>query len=77
LILISIGVVAEDGHEFYAESLDADLSKADEWVRENVISHLWSRQPDKRDANLWTRDGGKGGLLSRRNSQWASSVLWP
>lgn len=65
--LISIGIVAEDGREFYAESLDADLSRADEWVKTNVVAHLWSKQPDKRDANIWSRDGGKGGLLSRRN----------
>jgi len=65
--LISVGVVCEDGREFYAESLEADLTKASEWVRENVIAHLWSRQPDKRDANAWFRDGGKGGLLSRAN----------
>jgi hypothetical protein len=65
--LISIGIVAEDGRELYAESLDADLSRADEWVRENVIAHLWSRQADKRDANRWSRDSGIGGLLSRKN----------
>ncbi len=64
--LISIGIVAEDGREFYAESLEADLSRADEWVQENVIVHLWSRQADKRTANIWSRDGGTGGLLKRR-----------
>ena len=63
--LLSIGVVCEDGREFYAESLDADLSHANEWVVENVIPHLWSRKADKRKANLWSRDGGTGGLLSR------------
>ena len=63
--LISIGVVCEDGREFYAESLDADLSAASEWVQENVLPHLWSHQADKRDANAWSRDGGAGGLLTR------------
>jgi hypothetical protein len=63
--LISIGIVAEDGREFYAEVNDADLSKASDWVKENVLPHLWSRREDKRDANRWTRDGGKGGLLYR------------
>jgi hypothetical protein len=65
--LISIGIVAEDGRELYAESLEADLSKANEWVRENVIAHLWSQQADKREANRWSRDVGIGGLLSRKN----------
>jgi hypothetical protein len=63
--LISIGVAAEDGREFYAESADCNLTKADDWVRENVIRHLWSRQGDKREGNAWSRDGGVGGLLSR------------
>jgi len=65
--LISIGIVSEDGREFYAESSDADLSRANDWVKDNVLVHLWSRQSDKRSANLWTRDGGAGGLLPRRH----------
>lgn len=64
--LLSIGIVSEDGREYYAESNEADLSKADDWVKENVIAHLWSRQADKTPFNRWTRDGGKGGLCSRR-----------
>lgn len=63
--LISIGVVCEDGREFYAEVSDIDLSRANEWVQENVLPHLWSRQADKREGNLWTRDGGTGGFLTR------------
>lgn len=41
--LISIAVVAEDGREFYCESLDfAQHSEiANEWVKENVFPHLW------------------------------------
>lgn len=38
--LISIGIVAEDGRELYAENSEADLSRADGWVKENVIAHL-------------------------------------
>lgn len=65
--LISIGIVAEDGREFYAEVAGVDYSRASEWVRENVIKHLWHRQYDKRDANIWIREGGRGGLLSRQH----------
>ena len=65
--LISIGIVADDGREFYAENLDADLSKASSWVQENVLPHLWSRQSDKSAANRWILDGGFGGLLSRES----------
>ncbi len=38
--LLSIGVVCEDGREFYAENGDADLSKANDWVQANVLPHL-------------------------------------
>lgn len=65
--LVSIGIVSGDGREFYAENLDADLSKASPWVQENVLPHLWSRQPDKSAGNAWSRDGGFGGLLSRES----------
>ncbi len=67
--LLSIGIVAEDGREFYAESDEADLSKASDWVRDNVIAHLWHRQKwdEKRTGNTWSRDGGLGGLMSRKH----------
>ena len=38
--LMSIGVIAEDGARYYAELEECDLSKASEWVQENVIPHL-------------------------------------
>src|SRR3954470_2525348 len=34
--LISIGLVAEDGREFYAESSEVDWSKASHWTRQIV-----------------------------------------
>ena len=52
--LISIGMKGEDGREFYACNLDCDLSKANEWVKENVFPHLPSAamHPD-----LWLHKG--------------------
>ncbi len=38
--LISIGIVAENGREYYAISTEFDRSQASHWVRENVISLL-------------------------------------
>jgi hypothetical protein len=40
--LVSIGIVAEDGREFYAECAEATLhfDRADPWVKENVLAHL-------------------------------------
>lgn len=38
--LISIGIVAEDGREFYAINSEAPLSDVNNWVKENVLPHL-------------------------------------
>ena len=38
--LLSIGMVREDGATYYAESSDADRSRACNWVRANVLPHL-------------------------------------
>lgn len=43
--LVSIGIVAEDGSEYYAVSTDFDSSKANQWVRDNVLDKL----PSPRD----------------------------
>jgi hypothetical protein len=41
--LISIGIVAEDGREFYCINLDCDHCLASDWVKDNVIIHLPER----------------------------------
>ena len=38
--LISIGVVAEDGREYYAVSTEFDPDRAGSWVRKNVLPKL-------------------------------------
>lgn len=38
--LISIGIVAEDGREFYAINSDCPLAFANDWVKANVLPHL-------------------------------------
>lgn len=38
--LVSIGVVCEDGREFYAVSTEHDPSRAIRWVADNVLAHL-------------------------------------
>lgn len=65
--LISLAVVADDGREFYAEVADVYLHKANPWVKEHVIPHLWSRAVggERATANAWHRHGGTGGLLTR------------
>ena len=41
--LISIGIVAEDGAELYLCNEECDLSRANDWVRQNVLPHLPAR----------------------------------
>ena len=38
--LLSIGMVREDGATYYAESAQADHSRADDWVKANVLVNL-------------------------------------
>lgn len=38
--LISIGLVSEEGHKFYAEFNDYEKSQCDDWINEHVISKL-------------------------------------
>ena len=38
--LISIGIVCEDGREYYAINKDCDFSKASDWVEENVLNPI-------------------------------------
>ena len=38
--LISIGIIREDGREYYAVSTDFDPARAGDWVRSNVLNQL-------------------------------------
>jgi hypothetical protein len=40
VILLSIGVVRDDGATYYAEDEEADLMLASDWVRQNVLPHM-------------------------------------
>jgi hypothetical protein len=57
--LISIGMVAEDGREFYAVSKEFDRSLTNSWVKENVLPRL-----EPPDSPVWkTRSEMRDGLL--------------
>lgn len=47
--LISIGLVSDYGHKFYAEFTDYDKDQIDDWLQENVIENLEYH-------NLWSKD---------------------
>ena len=38
--MISIGVVAEDGREYYAVNAEYDVERASPWLRDNVLANL-------------------------------------
>jgi len=63
IALISIGVVAEDGREYYAVSVEYDASLADAWLRENVLQQLGdspkkSRQKIHQELHTFFAHGG-------------------
>lgn len=54
--LISIGIVAEDGREFYAISNEFNPKDANDWVKENVIRQLPKKHfngHNVEEAKLW------------------------
>ncbi|MFW0791692.1 polyadenylate-specific 3'-exoribonuclease AS [Gordonia sp. CPCC 205333] len=66
--LVSLGVVAEDGREFYAVSTEFDESRAGDWVRAHVLpklpspaSKVWKSRRAIRDELLefLTADGSE------------------
>jgi hypothetical protein len=60
--LISIGIVAEDGREFYAVSTDFDPKHCNEWVQANVLPLLPAREDDS-DRTWMPKDVIAGGVL--------------
>lgn len=57
--LISIGIVAEDGREYYAISTEFKRRKASEWVKNNVINHLPDRCANPMYASSREREGAR------------------
>lgn len=55
VIPISIGIVAEDGREYYAINRDCQAELADDWVKKNVIRQLpnnWLEYPGEHGDSL-------------------------
>lgn len=53
--LISIGIVAEDGREYYAISTEFNAYKASQWVKDNVLSQLPARNVNLSDWSVSPR----------------------
>ena len=52
LDLISIGIVCDDGREYYAVSAEFNEGEASDWVRANVLPHLPPRHEWKSRATI-------------------------
>lgn len=69
--LISIGLVADNGRQFYAEFTDYDKTQVDDWVKDNVIAHLqFFGETDKNFISVIS-----GHTLMRGNSKKITSAL--
>ena len=70
--LVSIGVVGEDGREFYAVSTEFDPSRAGPWVRANVLPKL----PPPADRAWVSRSRLRADLLEFLTSAPGDVELW-
>jgi len=73
--LISIGVVCEDGREFYAEA-NVDWSKASGWVLENVKPHLTGTPEDRDVVAGHLRAFVGAGATRPKFWSWCSAYDW-
>lgn len=69
--LISIGIVCEDGREYYAISTEFNPKDADDWVRKNVISGLPDRNVGFYDSPRRKQES----LLWKSNAQIVNDIL--
>ena len=70
--LVSIGVVAEDGREFYAVSTEFDPTRAGAWVRANVLPKL----PSPADRAWRSREQLRADLLTFLTDGAGDVELW-
>lgn len=74
--LISIGIVSEEGREFYAVSTDFDATRANPWVRENVLDKLPSPNQHEWLSNEQIRDQLVDFLLYDDGNRVDNVELW-
>jgi len=77
ITMLSIGIVGEDGSEYYAINADADHSAANDWVKANVLPHLGDSPPKPlaligREIEDFIHDGcGKEPYAGEKPEFWA------
>lgn len=70
--LVSIGIVAEDGREYYAVSTDFDGTRANQFVRDHVLSQL----PNPGDKAWRSKDTIRREVLAFLTSGKGRPELW-
>jgi hypothetical protein len=79
ILPLSLGFVAETGERLYLVIDDADHSKANPWVRENVLPHL-DIDPSGLDSEQWIERGAVAVSCSRAEAgpwinDWLTGVV--
>lgn len=69
--LISIGIVCDDGREYYAISKEFNPKMADSWVRQNVISKLPERNVSFNDSPRMRQEA----ILWKSNQEITADIL--
>ena len=74
--LISIGLVAENGRQFYAEFTDYDEDQIDDWLQENVIDNLIYHDSAPRSYTDGAHTGrvGDRSYVAQQLEQWFKSL---
>lgn len=70
--LISIGVVSEDGRNYYAETPNAmTLARSTQWLATNVAPHLTSRLDDRYTHERWQIANSLASFMGAEPEIWA------
>lgn len=73
--LISIGVAAEDGREYYAISNEYNYDDADDWVKKNVIIPMYIDTVHGDARNVWdARNFNRSYSYAKSNKQIAQEI---
>lgn len=74
--LISIGIVAEDGREYYAISNEFNAAEANGWVKEHVLVHLPPREDPHWKSRAQIRDEVQAFMSDPSPEIWAYNASY-
>jgi hypothetical protein len=73
--LISIWLISEDWDTFYWKFTDYDVTKCNNWIRENVISNI-DISHDNENEFTWTKEFIRSKLLKWIKDKWDNIEVW-